>query len=385
MKDLSLQWRITLMTAALVCAACLSMNFLVGYTGMQYMDEIGSEVSAYSNVNEDVPRSFNPRSEDVGNELTIVVSDAQKSFGATSWCITIVVTFIGGVLAYFASGRALRPLRAFAAQIEHVQPGNLADSKISEDVLPEFKRFSESFNGMINRLDAGFAAQRQFSGNAAHELRTPLALMQAQMELFAVEHPDVPPATNDLLTLLREQTERMSSMTSTLLEMSELRAIPCNDEIELAPLIEEVLADLAPLADQKGIALACRENSLVNGSDPLMYRMMFNLVENAIRYSRPASTIDVTVNEEDDRVLIRIEDEGFGIPEQHRDSVFQPFFRVDKSRSREYGGVGLGLSLVWEIATLHGGTIEVEKSSSHGTVMLATLPKLGVAKSPMGL
>ena len=385
MKDLSLQWRITLMTAALVCAACLSMNFLVGYTGMQYMDEIGSEVSAYSNVIEDVPRSFNPRSEDVGNELTIVVSDAQKSFGATSWCITIVVTFIGGVLAYFASGRALRPLRAFAAQIEHVQPGNLADSKISEDVLPEFKRFSESFNGMINRLDAGFAAQRQFSGNAAHELRTPLALMQAKMELFAVEHPDVPPATNDLLTLLREQTERMSSMTSTLLEMSELRAIPCNDEIELAPLIEEVLADLAPLADQKGIALACRENSLVNGSDPLMYRMMFNLVENAIRYSRPASTIDVTVNEEDDRVLIRIEDEGFGIPEQHRDSVFQPFFRVDKSRSREYGGVGLGLSLVWEIATLHGGTIEVEKSSSHGTVMLATLPKLGVAKSPMGL
>ena len=169
-------------------------------------------------------------------------------------------------------------------------------------------------------------------------------------------------------------------MTSTLLEMSELRAIPCNDEIELAPLIEEVLADLAPLADQKDIALACRGNNLVNGSDPLMYRMMFNLVENAIRYSRPASTVDVTVDEEGDQVLVRIKDEGFGIPEQHRDSVFQPFFRVDKSRSREYGGVGLGLSLVWEIATLHGGTIEVENSSSHGTVMLATLPKQRVAK-----
>lgn len=383
MKDLSLQWRITLMAAALVCAACLSMNFLVGYSGMQYMDEIGSGISAYSNVDEGAPTSFDPGSKDVGNELTIVVSDAQRSFGATSWCITALVTLIGGVLAYFASGRALRPLRAFAAQIEHVQPGNLADSKISEDVLPEFKRFSESFNGMIDRLDAGFAAQRQFTGNAAHELRTPLALMQAQVELFAVEHPNVPPATNDLLKLLRDQTERMSSMTSTLLEMSELRAIPCNDEIELAPLIEEVLADLAPLADQKGIALACRGNNLVNGSDPLIYRMLFNLVENAIRYSRPASTVDVTVDEEGDRVLIRTKDEGFGIPEQHRDTVFQPFFRVDKSRSREYGGVGLGLSLVWEIAALHGGKIEVENSSGHGTTMLATLPKPGATEQPI--
>lgn len=383
MKGLSLQWRITLMAAALVCAACLSMNFLVGYSGMQYMDEIGSGISAYSNVDEGAPTSFDPGSKDVGNELTIVVSDAQRSFGATSWCITALVTLIGGVLAYFASGRALRPLRAFAAQIEHVQPGNLADSKISEDVLPEFKRFSESFNGMIHRLDAGFAAQRQFSGNAAHELRTPLALMQAQVELFAVEHPDAPAATSDLLKLLREQTERMSSMTSTLLEMSELRAIPCNDEIELAPLIEEVLADLAPLADQKGIALACRGNSLVNGSDPLIYRMMFNLVENAIRYSRPASKVDVTVDEEGDRVLIRTKDEGFGIPKQHRDTVFQPFFRVDKSRSREYGGVGLGLSLVWEIAALHGGEIEVENSSGHGTTILATLPKPGATEQPI--
>ena len=367
MKDLSLQWRITLMAAALVCAACLSMNFLVGYSGMQYMDEIGSGISAYSSVDEGAPTSFDPGSKDVGNELTIVVSDAQRSFGATSWCITALVTLIGGVLAYFASGRALRPLRAFAAQIEHVQPGNLADS----------------INGMIDRLDAGFAAQRQFTGNVAHELRTPLALMQAQVELFAVEHPDAPASTSDLLKLLREQTERMSSMTSTLLEMSELRAIPCNDEIELAPLIEEVLADLAPLADQKGIALACRGNSLVNGSDPLIYRMMFNLVENAIRYSRPASTVDVTVDEEGDRVLIRTKDEGFGIPEQHRDTVFQPFFRVDKSRSREYGGVGLGLSLVWEIAALHGGAIEVENSSDHGTTMLATLPKPGATEQPI--
>ena len=375
MKDLSLQWRITLMTAALVCAACLSTNFLVGYSGMQYMDEIGSEVSAYGNVNEDIPKSFDPGSEDVGNELTIVVSDAQKSFGVTSWCITALVTLIGGVLAYFASGRALRPLRAFAAQIEHVQPGNLADSKISEDVLPEFKRFSESFNGMIHRLDAGFAAQRQFSGNAAHELRTPLALMQTQMELFAVEHPDVPPATNDLLTLLRDQTERMSSMTSTLLEMSELRSIPCDDEIQLAPMIEEICTDLAPVADAKSVTLECNGDATMIGSDTLIYRMIFNLTENAIRYNRDGGTVSISVESDDEYVFIRVKDNGHGIPEKCRESIFQPFFRIDKSRSREHGGVGLGLALVWEIASLHGGSVCAEQSDDNGTTMLATLQK----------
>ena len=374
-KKLSLQWRITLTTALLVCVTCVLMNCLIGYSGMRYMESIGNGLAAYGDIDKGEPGSFGPESVSPDQDLTIIVSDAQQSFGATNWLITVAVTLLGGVLAYFVSGRALRPLRDFAAQVEQVQPNNLAEMKISEDVLPEFKQFSASFNDMIDRLEQGFSAQKQFMGNAAHELRTPLALMQMQMELFSLEHPGANPETADFLKLLQEQTERMSQMTKTLLEMSELRSVPCNDRIELAPLVEEVFADLAPLAEQREIALECEGDAAIVGSDTLMYRLVFNLVENALRYSRPGTAVSVSIDEEANRVLLRVRDRGAGIPVQYRESIFQPFFRVDKSRSREYGGVGLGLSLVWEIAALHGGTVEVEESSNEGTVMLVALPK----------
>ena len=374
MKRLSLQWRITLMTALLVCVTCVLMNCLIGYSGMRYMDSIGSGISACADIDGGAAASFDPDNRELDEELTIVVSNAQESFSATNWLITVAVTLLGGVLAYFVSGRALRPLRAFASQVENVQPSNLADMKISEDVLPEFQQFSKSFNSMIDRLDEGFSAQRQFTGNAAHELRTPLALMQAQVELFSAEHPDMGPEEAAFLELLQEQTEKMSQMTKTLLEMSELRSVPCNDRIELAPMVEEVLADLTPLAEARGIALESSGDARLTGSDTLIYRLVFNLVENAIRYSRPDTAVRVSACEEGGRVVLRIADGGPGIPKQFKESIFQPFFRVDSSRSREYGGVGLGLSLVWEIVALHGGTVEVEKSSADGAVMRVELP-----------
>ena len=373
-KKLSLQWRITLTTALLVCVTCVLMNCLIGYSGMRYMESIGNGLAAYGDLDKGEPGSFDPESVSPDQDVTIIVSDAQQSFGATNWLITVAVTLLGGVLAYFVSGRALRPLRDFAVQVEQVQPNNLAEMKISEDVLPEFKQFSASFNDMIDRLEQGFSAQKQFTGNAAHELRTPLALMQTQMELFSLEHSGATPETADFLKLLQEQTERMSQITKTLLEMSELRSVPCNDRIELAPLVEEVFADLAPLAEQREIALECEGDAAIVGSDTLMYRLVFNLVENALRYSRPGTAVSVSIDEEANRVLLRVRDRGAGIPVQYRESIFQPFFRVDKSRSREYGGVGLGLSLVWEIAALHGGTVEVEESSNEGPVMLVALP-----------
>ena len=374
MKGLSLQWRITIMTALLTCAACVLTNCLVGYTGMRYMDAIGSDISAFNAAGEDSPQAFDPTKATLDDEVTIVVNDAQESFGTTTWCITAGITLLGGVLAYFVSGHALRPLHSFAAQVESVRPDNLADTKISEDAPLELRRCSASFNDMIARLDEGFSAQRQFTSNAAHELRTPLALMQAQVELFCAEHPDADADTASLLGLLQEQTERMTRMTKTLLEMSELRNVPCNDAIELAPMIEEVIADLTPLAEQKGIALASEGNAQMIGSDTLIYRLLFNLAENAIRYSAPNSTVQIGALAEGDRVLLRVRDQGPGIPEQYQVSIFQPFFRVDKSRSRAYGGVGLGLALVWEIVALHGGSIEVEDSSESGTTMLVTLP-----------
>ncbi len=374
MKKLSLQWRITLMTAFLTCMTCVAMNLLLSYSGRHYMDSISSHITNYGDIDKAEPDFFDPEREKLDQELIIIIHGAQESFIATNWCITAVVTLFGGVLAYFLSGRALNPLRAFTSQVEKVQLNNLSDMKMAEDVLPEFRQFSKSFNQMLDRLDDGFAAQRQFTGNAAHELRTPLALMQAQLELFSTEHPKVLPETASFLLLLREQTERMTQMTKTLLEMSELRTVPCNDHIEIAPMIEEIFADLTPLAEKNGIILESTGDGTMTGSDTLIYRLLFNLTENAIRYNRPDGIVRITVTEEEKRLIIRVSDTGCGVPEQYRESIFQPFFRVDKSRSRENGGVGLGLSLVWEIVTLHGGEVRVEESSENGTTIAVKLP-----------
>lgn len=374
MKKISLQWRITLMTAILIGITCVSMNSLIGYSGRHYMDSIGSDISANSDSYKGEQEFFNPESADLDQEVTIIVNGAQESFSTTNWCITAVVTLLGGVLAYFVSDRALKPLHTFASRVENVQPNNLTDMKITDDVPAEFKQFSISFNQMLDRLDEGFTAQRQFTGNAAHELRTPLALLQAQLELFSVEHPDLDTESADFLKLLQEQTGRMSQVTKTLLEMSELRTVPCNDCIELAPMIEEILADLSPVAEKKGVTLECDGTGTMVGSDTLIYRLIFNLTENAIRYNRPDGTVRVSVSQDGDDLVVRVADTGCGIPEKYKESIFQPFFRVDKSRSRENGGVGLGLSLVWEIADIHGGKVQAEESTEKGTVMTVTFP-----------
>ena len=374
MKKLSLQWRITLMTALLICSTCMAMNWLIGCSGRHYMDSIGANLSTAIDPSEGAVEYFDPSREGLDPNLTIVIYGAQNSFTATNWYITAAVTLLGGILAYFVSGRALRPLRTFVAQVEKVQPNNLADMKITEEVLPEFRQFSDSFNQMLERLDEGFTAQRQFTGNAAHELRTPLALMQAQVELFSAEHPDVLPETADFLRLLREQTERMTQMTRTLLEMCGLQAVPCTDHIELGPMVDEIFADLAPLAEKNNITLERDGDGVMTGSDTLIYRLLFNLTENVIKYNRPGGSVRLSVTPEPEKLLIRVSDTGRGIPERFQRSIFQPFFRVDKSRSREYGGVGLGLSLVWEIVKLHGGTVCVENSSEAGTTVAVSLP-----------
>ena len=376
MKRISLQWRITLMTVLLIGVTCVAMNLLLCFSGVYYMDTIVDGLQGGGTVilNEEGTASFDPQLVAPDDELTIVVDGAQGRFRATNWYITAAVTLLSGILAYFVSGRALKPLRSFASQVEMVQMNNLADMKIDEDVLPEFKQLSHSFNQMLERLNTAFAAQRQFTGNAAHELRTPLALMQAQLELFSAEHPAVLPETAEFLTLLREQTERLTQMTRTLLEMSNLQQVARNERIQLAPMIEEIFTDLAPLSDKRGVTLTAEGDGIMTGSDALIYRLIFNLTENAVKYNRPGGSVRVSVTQEPEKLLLRVSDTGCGIPEEHQRSIFQPFFRVDKSRSREYGGAGLGLALVWEIAELHGGSVWVEESSEKGTAIAVGLP-----------
>ena len=382
MKRLSLQWRITLLTILLLAAACVTMKTLLCSSGHAYMDSIGNYVMHYAEeeplaVRVDIPEEqWKDMSERFNGEFVVELSGAKHSFCMRGWYIALAVTVLGGAVAYFVSGSALKPLKRFTAKAERVQLQSLTEITLSEDEAVEFSRLSRAVNQMLLRLKQAFDAQQQFVGNAAHELRTPLALMQARLDLYmSTDHGDSCPETAETIAMMREQTERLSRMVRTLLDMSELKAVPRNDRIQLAPMIEEVLADLSPLAEKSGVTLSqSGEDLWITGSDVLVYRAIFNLVENGVKYNRPGGSVCVSASRRGEEAVIEIKDTGCGIPEDFRESVFQPFFRVDKSRSREKGGVGLGLSLVWEIAHLHGGDVRVRESGESGTAIELTLP-----------
>ena len=382
MKRLSLQWRITLLTILLLAAACVTMKTLLCSSGHAYMDSIGNYVMHYAEeeplaIRVDIPEEqWKDMSERFSGEFVVELSGAKHSFCMRGWYIALAVTVLGGAVAYFVSGSALKPLKRFTAKAERVQLQSLTEITLSEDEAVEFSRLSRAVNQMLLRLKQAFDAQQQFVGNAAHELRTPLALMQARLDLYmSTDHEDSCPETAETIAMMREQTERLSRMVRTLLDMSELKAVPRNDRIQLAPMIEEVLADLSPLAEKSGVTLSqSGEDLWITGSDVLVYRAIFNLVENGVKYNRPGGSVCAAVSRRGEKAMIEIKDTGCGIPEDFRESVFQPFFRVDKSRSREKGGVGLGLSLVWEIAHLHGGDVRVRESGKTGTVIELTLP-----------
>ena len=384
MKKLSLQWRITLLTILLLAAACVTMKTLLCSSGHAYMDSIGNYVMHYAEeeplaIRVDIPEEqWKDMSERFSGEFVVELSGAKHSFCMRGWYIALAVTVLGGAVAYFVSGRALKPLKRFTAKAERVQLQSLTEITLSEDEAVEFSRLSRAVNQMLLRLKQAFDAQQQFVGNAAHELRTPLALMQARLDLYmSTDHGDSCPETTETIAMMREQTERLSKMVRTLLDMSDLKAVPRNDRIQLAPMIEEVLADLSPLAEKSGVTLSQTGDDLwITGSDVLVYRAIFNLVENGVKYNHPGGSVCVAASRREREAVVEVTDTGCGIPDNFRESVFQPFFRVDKSRSREKGGVGLGLSLVWEIARLHGGGIRVRESGESGTVIELTLPIL---------
>ena len=380
MKRLSLQWRITLLTALLIAGTCICLNLLLYHSGAVSIDSLNGFVFEYT-----------PESSEDPDGLAIEISDSQMSefisrfsdeaydvktdFGRKGWLITVAVTIVSAAIAYFVSGQALKPLRKLSQQAEKIDQDSISDIRLNEDTVKEFRQLSVSVNLMLDRLSESFAMQRQFSGNAAHELRTPLAIMQTKLELFAAEHKNMEGDTAKLVRSQAEQLDRLSRLVHTLLEMSNLSSAPRSDRIELAPLVEEIITDLTPLASQNDITMEqdC-DNVVITGSDALIYRLVFNLIENAVKYNRRGGSVSVSVHKENSDVVVRVSDTGCGIPEEYRESIFQPFFRVDKSRSRQMGGVGLGLALVHEIAVLHGGSVRAEPGNKVGTVFIVTLP-----------
>lgn len=380
MKRLSLQWRITLLTALLIAGTCICLNLLLYHSGAVSIDSLNGFVFEYT-----------PESSEDPDGLAIEISDSQMSefisrfsdeaydvktdFGRKGWLITIAVTIVSAAIAYFVSGQALKPLRKLSQQAEKIDQDSISDIRLNEDTVKEFRQLSVSVNLMLDRLSESFATQRQFSGNAAHELRTPLAIMQTKLELFAAEHKNMEDDTAELVRSQEEQLDRLSRLVHTLLEMSNLSSAPRSDRIELAPLVEEIITDLTPLASQNDITMEqdC-DNVVITGSDALIYRLVFNLIENAVKYNRRGGSVSVSVHKENSDVVVRVSDTGCGIPEEYRESIFQPFFRVAKSRSRQMGGVGLGLALVHEIAVLHGGSVRAEPGNKVGTVFIVTLP-----------
>ena len=378
MKKLSFQWRITLMTALLIAGACICLNLLLYRSGATGMDDLGGFVLKYQTENAEVLTIEIPPEEMNGflKQFSQEICDAKIVFERVGWCLTAAVTLLSAAIAYFVSGRALQPLRQFTAQAEKINQESLVRVRLDESAIQEFRQLSHAVNGMLDRLAHSFDLQRQFAGNAAHELRTPLALMQTKLELFCEEHADADAETMQMAAFQMEQLDRLSALVRTLLSMSNLQSVSRIDEIPLAPLAEEILTDLAPLAQEKQVTLRqdCEEVSMV-GSDALIYRLLFNLIENAIKYNKTGGTVFVSVKQADENVILEVADTGSGIPEDCMEHIVEPFFRVDKSRSRQMGGVGLGLALVREIALLHGGSVRAEARAEGGTVFRVVLPR----------
>lgn len=377
MKRLSLQWRMTLLTALLIACACICLNLLLYRSGATGMDSLSGYIMQYQpgDVESLAIEIPDDQISDFLIHFSQEVCDAKALYGYKGWLITSIVTLLSAAIAYFVTGSALKPLGQFSRQAEKINQDSIATLRLDENAVREFQQLSRSVNQMLDRLAQSFDLQRQFAGNAAHELRTPLAILQTKLELFAEEHPDMDAETAELVGALLEQLGRLTSLVRTLLEMSNLLSVSRSDRIALAPLADEILADLTPLAQQNGVSLRAKcDDVCIIGSDALIYRLLFNLVENGIKYNRPGGSVTVSIQQEAAMAVLHVSDTGMGISPEYRDSVFQPFFRIDKSRSRKMGGVGLGLALVREIAVLHGGSVAVESSSDCGTTFWVTLP-----------
>ena len=375
MKRMSLQWRLTCITTLCIAIICGFLTMFVYKNGVHYIDSLQDAVESQGdekgNKSDEIYISIpDDKWDEFADEFSVQVYNNKADYKRNSLIITVLLSLLGGVVTYFISGHALRPIREFSDKIEEVQAQNLSDSRIEENNIKELNQLGISYNKMLERLSEAFEIQRQFTANAAHELRTPLALMQVQLDLYnSASHPGNDADTLQTIKMVTEQNDKLNRMVKTLLDMSELQTVGRDDKIVWDAIVEEVLADLEPLAQEKNIKLIGKcEDATMIGSDILIYRLVYNLVENAIKYNHPLGQVSVTAYQRKKHVYLSVEDTGSGIPKELRERVFEPFFRVDKSRSRELGGVGLGLALVREIVRVHDGSICIKSGSAGGTI-----------------
>lgn len=379
MKRMSLQWRLTCITTLCIAIICGCLTMFVYKNGVHYIDSLQDAVEAQGdekgNKSDEIYISIpDDKWDEFADEFSVQVYNNKADYKRNSLIITVLLALLGGVVTYFISGHALRPIREFSDKIEEVQAQNLSDSRIEENNVKELNQLGISYNKMLERLSEAFEIQRQFTANAAHELRTPLALMQVQLDLYnSASHPGNDADTLQTIKMVTEQNDKLNRMVKTLLDMSELQTVGRDDKIILDAIVEEVLADLEPLAVEKNIKLIGKcEDATMTGSDILIYRLVYNLVENAIKYNHPLGQVTVTAYQRNKHVYLSVEDTGSGIPKELRERVFEPFFRVDKSRSRELGGVGLGLAFVREIVRVHDGSICIKSGKTGGTIFEVT-------------
>ena len=379
MKRMSLQWRLTCITTLCIAIICGCLTMFVYKNGVHYIDSLQDAVESQGdekgNKSDEIYISIpDDKWDEFADEFSVQVYNNKADYKRNSLIITVFLALFGGVVTYFISGHALRPIREFSDKIEEVQAQNLSDSRIEENNVKELNQLGISYNKMLERLSDAFEIQRQFTANAAHELRTPLALMQVQLDLYnSASHPGNDADTLQTIKMVTEQNDKLNRMVKTLLDMSELQTVGRDDKIILDAIVEEVLADLEPLAVEKNIKLIGKcEDATMIGSDILIYRLVYNLVENAIKYNHPLGQVTVTAYQRNKHVYLSVEDTGSGIPKELRERVFEPFFRVDKSRSRELGGVGLGLALVREIVRVHDGSICIKSGKTGGTIFEVT-------------
>ena len=379
MKRMSLQWRLTCITTLCIAIICGCLTMFVYKNGVHYIDSLQDAVESQGdekgNKSDEIYISIpDDKWDEFADEFSVQVYNNKADYKRNSLIITVLLALLGGVVTYFISGHALRPIREFSDKIEEVQAKNLSDSRIEENNVKELNQLGISYNKMLERLSEAFEIQRQFTANAAHELRTPLALMQVQLDLYnSASHPGNDADTLQTIKMVTEQNDKLNRMVKTLLDMSELQSVGRDDKIILDAIVEEVLADLEPLAVEKNIKLIGKcEDATMIGSDILIYRLVYNLVENAIKYNHPLGQVTVTAYQRNKHVYLSVEDTGSGIPKELRERVFEPFFRVDKSRSRELGGVGLGLALVREIVRVHDGSICIKSGKTGGTIFEVT-------------